>query len=1025
MSDKILKALMQLFAIISNAERFTVHGRKIVETFLRQQLSQTHVQTYLEIFDEYLKLLQGKADADKIKKRVSVNSVKVLRICTEINSELDQKQKHVVLIRLIEFVYSSEETVTEQESEFLSTVANVFNISTVDFEACVLLATSKSGSSGYPVHNFSDNSPFLIVGNDAQKKPAHAKFIVNETIDGELWILNVKSVGILFARYFGNSQLTINGHPFLRDSVYVFPHGSVIRGAKALPVYYSDVIRTFLEDAFRDEINFNVRDVEFVFKNGKKGLHAINFTATSGNLIGIMGGSGAGKSTLLNILNTNLNPVKGEVTINGVNIHHEKDKLEGVIGFVPQDDLLMEDLTVFQNLFYNSRLCFGDLNDLEITVKVNHLMRTLGLYEIKDLKVGDSLHKTISGGQRKRLNIALELIRTPSVLFVDEPTSGLSSLDSENVMDLLKQLSLSGNLVFVVIHQPSSDIFKLFDKLLILDIGGYPIYYGNPIDSLIYFKTKAHYADADESECETCGNINPEQVFSIIESKVIDEFGNTTLARKFSPEEWNHFYNDAKAKNKTTNSSSESKRIAEGFYIKPSRWRQIQVFIQRDLISKLHNTQYLLINFLEAPVLAFILSYFLRYCKPDSEYVFRDNLNLPAFIFMSVIVALFMGLTVSAEEIIRDRRIVKREAFLNLSRNSYLFSKILIMFIISAIQTFSFIAIGGVMFGIQDMFFQYWLMLFSVSCFANLMGLNISASFDSAVTIYILIPLLIIPQIILSGVMVKFENLNPVITAQNRVPVIGEVMASRWAFEALAVNQFKNNKYEKYFFDVDKQMSNATFKKDFWLQKMTDKLDSIYFKKYGTATDQQIKLLKKELEKEVYASNESTYKSFSGIGAGSINDSEYKNLRTDFEKLKSHYVHSYNTANAKKDAIVKKVTKADPEKLIALKNNYTNESLNDLVLNRNDFELIVESDNELVQRYHPVFMDAPRNSFIRSQFYVSRKSVFGQYFPTYFVNLVVIWIMTSLLTIALCFDALKKLLDGFGIVFEKIKLKRS
>ena len=119
-------------------------------------------------------------------------------------------------------------------------------------------------------------------------------------------------------------------------------------------------------------------------------------------------------------------------------------------------------------------------NDVLETL-VNRTLEALGLTEAKDLKVGNPLQKTISGGQRKRLNIGLELLREPSVLFVDEPTSGLSSRDSENIMDLLKELSLRGKMVFVVIHQPSSDIFKMFDSLLILDKGGHQIYYGNLI----------------------------------------------------------------------------------------------------------------------------------------------------------------------------------------------------------------------------------------------------------------------------------------------------------------------------------------------------------------------------------------------------------------------------------------------------------------------------------------------------------------------------------------------------------------
>ena len=118
MSDKILKALMQLFAIVANADRLTIHGRNIVEAFLRQQLSLATANTYLEIFDEYLKFLQGKADPNKIQKRVSVNSVKVLKICVDINSELDKKQKYIVLIRLIEFAYSSGEEITELAARY-------------------------------------------------------------------------------------------------------------------------------------------------------------------------------------------------------------------------------------------------------------------------------------------------------------------------------------------------------------------------------------------------------------------------------------------------------------------------------------------------------------------------------------------------------------------------------------------------------------------------------------------------------------------------------------------------------------------------------------------------------------------------------------------------------------------------------------------------------------------------------------------------------------------------------------------
>ena len=127
--------------------------------------------------------------------------------------------------------------------------------------------------------------------------------------------------------------------------------------------------------------------------------------------------------------------------------------------------------------------------------------------------------------------------------------------------------------------------------------------------------------------------------------------------------------------------------------------------------------------------------------------MFGENENIPAYMFMSVVVALFIGLTVSAEEIIRDKKIRKREAFLNLSKGSYLWSKISIMFLLSAFQTLTFVLVGNKILGIEGMYSDYWFVLFSISCFANILGLNISSAFNSAVTIYILIPFLIIPQL--------------------------------------------------------------------------------------------------------------------------------------------------------------------------------------------------------------------------------------------------------------------------------------
>ena len=474
-------------------------------------------------------------------------------------------------------------------------------------------------------------------------------------------------------------------------------------------------------------------------------------------------------------------------------------------------------MTVFNNLLFTAKLCFKNKDEKELIELSQNLLDALGLNKAAHLKVGSPLDKTISGGQRKRLNIGLELIREPSVLFVDEPTSGLSSRDSENIMDLLKELSLKGKLIFVVIHQPSEDIFKMFDELIILDVGGYQIYHGNPTEAIPYFRSLVQLVN-------TTSSANPEQIFNIIESKMIDENGHFTQKRKISPEEWHAHY----LKNIELKSVKEAINLPHKTLDIPNKIKQWMLFCQRDLMSKLSNKQYLLINFLEAPLLAFLLAFIIRYNGTSgSEYTLEENLNLPVFFFMSVIVALFMGLTISAEEIIRDRKILKREAFLNLSRLSYLLSKIVILFSISLGQTLSFVWISNWILEIQDMNVSTWIILFSVSCFANILGLNISSAFKSAVTVYILIPLLIIPQLLLSGVVVNFDKLNTALTSQQKVPMIGEIMASRWAFEALAVSQFKDNAYGKITYELDKEISQNEYAAIYYIPKLQSHLDFV------------------------------------------------------------------------------------------------------------------------------------------------------------------------------------------------------
>jgi len=1044
MSEEILKALMQLFAIIAKQdEGLSSNERDYVHLFLKQQLNESSVIEYLALFDSFIDKAKArekeKEEKEKIKeengtsvkdrpKLTSVkDSVKILGICKKINKTLAQKQKVVVLVRLLELI-NSDRKFTTQRIAIIDTAADVFNITKEKYKTIEKFVRNDDNS-------LFDSSEMMIINHDKSNVNENCKFIESQ-IDGSVLILKVSDVDLYFIRYKGSSELLLNGLLINPKRIYLFANGSVIKLPKGKPIFYSDVSAKFLDDSSFVNISFQAKNVSFKFPNKIIGLRNVNLLENSGKLLAIMGASGAGKTTLLNVLSGIDNPSEGEVLINGINIHEEKSKIKGIIGYIPQDDLLIEELSVYENLYYNTKLVFKDFTEEQIDERVLKVIANLGLSHTKDLKVGNPMNKKISGGQRKRLNIGLELIREPSILFVDEPTSGLSSRDSENVMELLRELTLKGKLIFVVIHQPSSEIYKMFDNVIILDEGGYQIYYGNPVEAVMYFKQLDNQINSNVGECPTCGNVNPETIFNIIEARIVDEYGKATIKRKVTPVEWNKEFSERiplLEDKETHEETPEPLRI-------PSWFKQFRIFFSRDLFSKLSNTQYLIISLLEAPIIGFLLAFVIKYVKDPNTgiYIFRENENIMPYVFMCTIVALFLGLIVSAEEIFRDRKILKREAFLNLSRSSYLFSKIGILFILSAIQSILFVLIGNSILEIKGMYFEYWMVFFSIATLANVMGLNISSAFNSAVTIYILIPFLIIPQMVLAGAMFSFDKINRHLGGGGeKVPIIADFMPSRWAFEALLVNQFVNNDYEKLFYDLDKKRSNYNFKNVNYIPELK-KIPEKY--KYHIATNPNVKpiseddliLLKNEIESELVINKKFKFSMINKINLAQFNKEVADSTLAYLNQLQDNYKIRFNNANDKQDKIITEMQDTPEKKLKYQKliDNYKNDYLADFATNRFAPLPLVRINNHFIQKADPIYLDSKYSGILnyRSHFLAPRKYLFGNLMDTFWVNIIVIWFFTVMLYILLYYEGVKKFLDISdrikGISLKKITLPK-
>ena len=720
MSESIINALMHLFAIIESVKDEVVDtGNMVIKPYLDKRLNQELSERYLNLYQDYVDFYRRESKSvseEKVMELETKNIIQVTKICNQLNSELVRYERTILFIQLIELI-NTDKKVSDKERDFIRLVALNFNISNQENEnirAFILDPDIRkvSKNAALVIDNKMTEWPedMAILMKKKQRLGSNDfKHIYEQNLFGSIVVLHIASVELFVCRYTGPLNLYLEGNKMVSGYNYILKPGSIIKGAQISPIYESEISKTFLQQEEKIKTVLTGDKVKYQFKNSDNGIKPFTFSEElSGKII----------------------PDSGKVEINGHNV--EECAEEGLIGFVPQDDLLFEDLTVYENLYFNAKLCFGEFSEHKIQEIVQKVLTDLDIDDIAELKVGDPLNKTISGGQRKRLNIGLELMREPAILYVDEPTSGLSSMDSETVMRLLKEQSKKGKLVVVIIHQPSSDIFKLFDKLWILDRGGYPIYNGNPIDSIVYFKTMNTHVNAAESECRTCGNVITEQLLHIIESKEINEKGESTQKRKTPPRLWYEKYRE--------NILPQLKPIkwqnqlpASNFQI-PKKAEQLTLFLRRTLLSKRSNKQYLILNLLEPPLLALILGYLSKYSE-GNEYLFCNNKNLAVYLFMSVVVALFMGLSVSAEEIFKDQKILIRESFLNLSRFSYINSKILYLFSLTGIQMFIFVIVGNHILGIEGLTFSYWLILFSAGCFANIIGLNISSGLNSIVTI--------------------------------------------------------------------------------------------------------------------------------------------------------------------------------------------------------------------------------------------------------------------------------------------------
>ena len=448
----------------------------------------------------------------------------------------------------------------------------------------------------------------------------------------------------------------------------------------------------------------------------------VDLNIKGGELISIVGGSGAGKSTILNCMSGYLKPTNGNVFINGINLYQNFNSLKKLIGYVPQADIVYDNLTLYDMLSYTSKLRLP--NDTSPQERDEAIKRAINLVELNDKR--DSLIKNLSGGQRKRASIAVELLSDPNLLFLDEPASGLDPGTERSLMKTLRNMANAGKTVILVTH--STLQLKMCDKIVFMGNGGNLCYFGTYDDALQFFKVE----------------------------DIVDVYNKINESAKYWSEEYKKYRGIIETPvNKTTLFSKKSKE---------NRFKQFGVLSARYFKLVANDTQRLILLLVQAPLLAALIS-LVANGKQFEQYEMTKSL-----LFALSCSAFWVGMLNSIQEICKERTILKREYMTGLSLTSYLLSKISVLGFLCLIQSAMITGVFGLMVGLPEEgvitqpFLELVMTTFLTALTSSAMGLFVSSLFSNADRAMTVAPILLMPQILFSGLIFKLSGATEIIS---------------------------------------------------------------------------------------------------------------------------------------------------------------------------------------------------------------------------------------------------------------------
>lgn len=502
-----------------------------------------------------------------------------------------------------------------------------------------------------------------------------------------------------------------------------------------------------------------VRGLTRDFVRAGRVVDNIDFTLNRGEMACILGPSGSGKSTLLAMLAGHLSPSFGSIFYNNERLTLESTNLRRHIAFIPREDILDEAMTVHEHVYQASVARRPRLTHVDRMRRVSTVLNFVGIGHLADRSVGRAGERTISDGERTRLNLGLDLTGTSEVFLIDEPISGLSSGDAERVIETLENMS-HGRILICTLHRPAQVLLNRFKKVMVLDTHGQMAFWGSPQEMGNYFRNAAHEMHLRIPR-EAIAAGGADYVFEVLDAP----FRRVGNRLRVNPNLWQERFEKYTYSTNASLHQAEEPEPAFRTIPKPrprtplELWRLFMLWVTRTLLARVRSRLGLYAMLLEGPLLAALIAGTLRVAS-DTPYSFYKSLHVPEYLFLSLVLAMFFGLTDAACEILRDRPLIRRESNYKLFTTGYLAAKVLVLTGIAGLQCALYLLVGNAILGIHYIFWSHFAVMLLTAFIGISLSLLVSAYVKTERVALNIVPLLLVPQILLAGALVKFEEMN-------------------------------------------------------------------------------------------------------------------------------------------------------------------------------------------------------------------------------------------------------------------------